>query len=1606
MAPTMELEKKLCSICAELLKLDSIGINENFFDIGGNSLLALELKKRLDQEPDIQVSVTDLFTYPTIHALVNHLTNSPSVNGAEEAENTSGKPIQDNSSVAIIGMAGTFTGADNLEQYWQNILDGVESMSRYSDEELQNFVDKSLLSHPNYIKTGPMLSDMDTFDAEFFDIPAWEAEILDPQQRKLLEHSYSALEDAGYGDRSHAMAVGVYVSCAESSYLFDHLLHAPEKLQELPPKALMMANGKDYAATRISYKLNLTGPSVNVNTACSSSLVAIHHACQAIKRGECELAISGGAGIAQTSPKGYLFQSGSILSNDGSCRVFDADSSGTRFGSGVAMIVLKDLEAAKRDGDVIRAVVKGSAINNDGNDKVGYTAPSVAGQSKVIKAALQNANCEADSISYIEAHGTGTRLGDPIEIAGLRKVFESNQKEHQCYLGSVKPNIGHCDTAAGVAGVIKTVYAIKQRTIPPMLNFNELNPEINLSGSGLVINDKSLPWECDDFVRRAGISSFGIGGTNAHMIVEEYVNKDKVQVSQNLESPDKQLVPFSARSSKALVELMEQMVNASSLDTANLPDVARTLQFGRQQLSVRKGFVADSVADLRVKIGQFLQKSPELTNKASGKSVTMVFPGQGAQHLEMGHALYQNSSLYKANVDECLELLKGKTDTIATLKAILVPDAETSIDAETLSKTELAQPSLFIMEYALAKQILALGIKPSTLIGHSLGEYVAACLAGVFSLQDALQIITKRAQLMQSAQPGKMLHVSCSKSIAVELSNEFDLDLAAENSPEDMVLSGSVEAIQCCLDALQKRAVSCRLLNTSHAFHSKSMEPVFEEFAAVFNGIQLQDPKLPVVSNLTGQFVESGIMNNAEYWCNHLRRSVQFSSGVGSIVDSLKVSCSDGLFLQVGPGKTLTSLLAKHTRGLGHKLLNLQTHAESDVEQYDFFLQQIAELWRHCPTINWQGISTDESYSKVALPTYPFQKKRYWIEAFNPNINTHEAMNKLRKMGDPSQWLYRTKWQRDMSASEVLNTGGYWLCVGSTPLNERVQKAISAEKYAHIPLIDSLQSESDCLDVIHSIDDKLNQMQLSGENFLDLVFQVPAVKVLDGTRDNITPLDANLGDEMPARLSNFTLLMHLISLLEQRKVACRLRVVLQEAFSVTGQESLSFDGNMINSMLLVASQETSSLNYKVIDIDDFNASLMDSLETYSASIVSDLVGSINSKLVVYRHCHRWSKGVEQVPTAAIQQQKIKEGGTYLITGGLGQIGMSLCQHLIKQYNINIGLLSRGEVQAAYLEEQLGVGFWDVKKNFYNVNGSKVMTLQADVSNVDLMERAFTEMETVFGSINGVLHAAGNAEPSIHAFAELKWQNCKDLYAAKIRGCQVLDSLIQSRGSIDFVYLMSSISNTLGGLGYGFYAAANGYLDAFAEHKQNHLDSRWQSVAWDGWSFKKNSQKNEKGAAQFHLTSLEGCQVFDEILKTHNYGTVLVSTGPLQLRIDKWAGLTDLESTVDEFYERPVLSLEFQAAYDETTNIVVSIWQKLLKINGIGVDDNFFELGGDSLLLIKVKNRVDESFDIDIPIEVLFSNESIRQLASAIDNCLVDKDIFFDLTEEPSMFEEI
>ncbi len=970
--PSTPLQKKLAELWCVLLDIDRVGIDDNFFDLGGNSLLALQMIARLKTELDRDLSVVALYQHPTIRGIEHIMEGKSEETFYEKAQKllakessvrTIIKSVEDG--IAIIGMAGRFPGASNVEELWKLLSEGREGIRFFSKDELDPSIPEDVKNDPFYVPARGIVENADGFDAAFFGMNPKMAEMMDPQHRILLETAWEALEHAGYDPSRYKGMIGVFAGTGNNTYYLNNVLPDREAVERAGSFLVMTANEKDYIATRIAHELNLTGPALSIHTACSTSLVAVAVAFEYLLTNKCDMALAGSASVTSPIHSGHLYNEGGMFSSDGHTRPFDARATGTVFSDGCAMVVMKRYRDAVRDGDTIHAVIRGAALNNDGSVKASFTAPSVEGQAMVIAMAQAQAGISADTISYVEAHGTATPLGDPIEVEALTLTFRGATSRKQfCALGSVKSNLGHLTAAAGVAGLIKTVLALKHKKIPPTLHFEKPNPAIDFDNSPFYVNTQLIDWETDGQPRRAGISSFGVGGTNVHVIVEEAPASSPSSMARN-----RHLLLVSARTNNALEAATGRLSDyLAAHPEINLADAAFTLQTGRKHFNHRRFIVSDKpLFEITPK-----NSSMRLLQTSAG-GVVFMFPGQGSQYVGMGSTFYRDEIVYRQAVDQCAEYFQKYLGY--DIRKILFPDDSFYSQAESkINETVNTQPCLFTTGYALAELWKSWGIQPSAFIGHSIGEYTAACLAGIMTLEEACFLVAHRGMMMQSLPAGTMLSVRASAEQLTDYLNE-KISIAAINGKQLCVLSGETDSIEQVQTVLEKNGIACKRLVTSHAFHSPMMKPIIKPFHEKVKCVNLKEPRVPVLSTVTADWMEPQQATNPAYWSEQIRNPVRFAEGIRTIWQTHPAY----LMLELGPRQTATIMARQMSndpeRQIAIPSLGDTPHNETE---WETILAAIGHLWLHGIEIQWENFYALEKRKRIPLPSYPFERKRYW----------------------------------------------------------------------------------------------------------------------------------------------------------------------------------------------------------------------------------------------------------------------------------------------------------------------------------------------------------------------------------------------------------------------------------------------------------------------------------------------------------------------------------------------------------------------------------------------------------------------------------------------------
>jgi phthiocerol/phenolphthiocerol synthesis type-I polyketide synthase E len=1491
--------------------------------------------------------------------------------------------------IAVIGMSGRFPKAHDLRQLWRNLRDGVEAVTFFSDEELLAAgIPAERLRDTRYVKAGSVLEGVDGFDAGFFGYSAREAEIMDPQQRLFLEHAWEALEGAGYTPETYDGLIGVYAGVAWNTYLLSNLTTHRELFDGGGAFQVFITNDKDFMPTKVSYKLNLKGPSVVVQTSCSTSLVAVHMACLSLLSYECDMALAGGVTVKVPQIEGYYALDGGLASPDGHCRSFDARAAGTIFGSGVGVVTLKRLADALADGDHIHAVIKGSAINNDGSLKVSYTAPSVEGQAEVIASAQAIAGVEPETIGYVEAHGTGTSLGDPIEVTALTKVFrESTERKGYCALGSIKSNLGHLDAAAGIAGFIKAVLALENRQLPPSLNFETPNPVIDFAASPFFVNTELRDWEAGETPRRAGVSSFGVGGTNAHVILEEAPATEAPAASRPW-----QLLVLSARSGEALDQASENLLAwLREAEDDRLADAAFTLRAGRAVFRHRRAVVCrdrvDAIAALESRDPARVLTFSDAEDQRE-RPVVFLFPGQGAQHLDMARGLYESEAVFREEMDRCAELLRPHLGR--DLRRVLWPlsDGERDAAERELTSTALAQPALFAVEYSLARLWMSWGVRPQTLLGHSVGEWVAACLAGVLRLEDALRLVAVRGRLMDALPAGAMLGVPLAEEELAPLLPE-GVSIAAVNEPARSVASGPEAAIAELERLLSERGVTTRRLHTSHAFHSAMMDPAVEPFAAEIRKVALNAPEIPFISNLTGTWITAAQATDPAYWAGHLRQPVRFAAGVAELLGDPR-----RILLEVGPGRTLTTLAGRHPEKTEQVAVASLGHPQDGTEDQAALLSALGRLWLAGLRLDWAGFHGDERRTRVPLPTYPFERQRYWIEPRELALLSAELPAAVvGKRPDVADWFWVPSWKPALLTAPAIpaeERPHRWLVLaapdgpgaglarrlaregrevitvepsgttGFRRLGERAFAVAPGDPGAWEGLLAELWAQEKLPEaVVHA---------------WDLAAAGPEV-------DDAAGLEA-------AQERGFYPLLDLARAMGKLSWTPReLTVVSSGLFALHAGEAVRPERATVLGLCKVLPQETSGLACRVIDaaLPTASRALDRLLDALAAEIEA---GPAAGERIAWRGMQRWVPVREAVRLEAPETlvegpspRPFRERGVYLLTGGLAGNGHALARYLARTAHARLVLL-----------EEPDTGVDPARVRALEELGAEVLVVPCAPGDETAAREAVARAEERFGAVHGLIHAAGTqGERTFRLIRELDRESCGWHFRPKAHAVYALEKALAGR-DLDLCILLSSLATELGGVAYAAYTAANCFLDAFAQDRARHGGLPWRSLGWDVWEFE--GETDQITAVRDDLAGLamsprEGEEAFRRAAAVPGLDRLLVSTVDLTVRIEQSGRRMGVlreraqAAAPASRHARPNLATPYAAPETDLERRIAEVWKRTLGFEDIGAHDNFFELGGDSFVAVQVVSRLQDELGIELPVAKLYQGLTIRALAALL-----------------------
>ncbi|HEX2092532.1 MAG TPA: beta-ketoacyl synthase N-terminal-like domain-containing protein [Longimicrobiaceae bacterium] len=1497
--------------------------------------------------------------------------------------------------VAVIGMAGRFPGAADVERFWENLRAGVHSITFFDAKEGE--------TDPVHVRAAGVLEGIDRFDAAFFGFSPRDAEMLDPQQRLFLETAWEALENAGHVPGSEREAVAVYAGSSRSDYLALHLLTRPDVVASTGHFALDLLNEPTFLPSRAAYKLDLRGPALNVQTACSSGLVAVHLACQALAAGECDLAVAGGVKLG--FKRGHRYTPGGVMSPDGYCRAFDARAAGTVGGSGIGVVVLRRLADALADGDPVRAVILGSAINNDGAQKVGFTAPSVEGQAEVVEEALAMAGVDPETVGYVEAHGSGTELGDPVEVAALTRAFGDVRRKGYCALGSVKTNVGHLDTAAGVAGFVKVVLALEHGEVPPTLHFTEPNPRIDFAGSPFFVNTELLPWPGDGALpRRAGVSSLGIGGTNVHVVLEEAPPRLPSAPARAWH-----LLPLSARTPAALEAATDRLAaHLRAHPEQELADVAWTLQTGRKAFAHRRTLVARDgegaarALEQRAPGQLFDAEAPE-----GGQPVAFIFPGLGSHYPGMGKGLYESEPLFRETVDRCAGILRPYLGM--DLREALYPaddpapaaDVPGGLDLRAmlgragrddemglLESTRLAQPALFVTEYALARLWMSWGVRPEAMIGHSLGEYVAATVAGVWSLEDALMLVAERARLIEETPPGGMMGLPFPGEKAAPYLRD-GIAIGAHNAGVSVV-SGPREAVDALQAEMTASGVSVRRLPARHAYHSPMMAPVAERLAELLRRVRLSPPKIPFASNVTGGWIRPEEATDPGYWTRHLVQTVLFSEGVETIA-------RDGfrLLLEVGPGNAVGGL-ALQADCWGDTPASLVVALRHRFERHPddaYLLDAAGRLWAAGASVDWEAVHAHERLRRVALPTYPFERERYWVEPGSAAVPAGRGGEAVERRSGPAAWMYLPVWRRAPLPTRAPAEPAEWLVLADG-LGIGGRLAGRLESLGHTVAVAEAGEG-----FARSGDRGYTVRPGSAEDLAALRDALQGAGVRPRQVIVLWGIDPE-GGEGPeafarAHARGYATVAALAATFAREADGgpFRLLVATEGVRDVAGGEGVRPERATVLGPCLALSQELAHVVCRTVDVRPGAPGDERLVEQLLAEAAADAADTA----VALRGPRRWVLGYEAAPPGA-GAASFRPGGAYLVSGGMPAGTGVLAEHLAGvgarlAVMVHPSFPVREAWDAVLASPGGGGAAGQTIRGIIaaEARGCAPLLLRADPGDPAAVRGAVAAAVEAFGVLHGVVHAVQGVGADSAPLAEARSAAAGLELARLTRELAALEEATAGL-PLDFLLLQNSIFSVFGGSGLAAATAAFVLGDAWAERCVAR-GRRWTSVSWDRWEEEGSSAALSAGA----IPRGDGVRVFETLAALAGEPRVVVSPQDLHARLERFrtprrAGSAPAEGgralPQEGLHARPRLANEYLEPTGEAEELLAGIFRELLGIREIGTHDSFFELGGHSLLGLQVLARVRETFQVDLPLRAIFEAPTVAGLAALVDEAIL------------------
>ncbi len=1493
--------------------------------------------------------------------------------------------------IAIIGMSCRFPGANNINEFWDILINGKECITFFSDEEIKQYIDDpEVLQNPNFVKVKPVLDDFDKFDYRFFDYSPGEAKLVDPQSRLMLQCAWETFENAGYDPERFIGKVGVFAGCYPLGYYMDNVFSNFKNQYER--NDAYTRNFTDYLSTIIAYKLNLSGPAVSSQSFCSTSMINLHFAIQSIKNGDCDMALAGAVNL-HASQVGFIYQDGGVESKDGHCRVFTKDAKGTVFGDGYGIVLLKNAQQAVHDKDHIYAVIKSTSLNNDGSDKLSYYSPNIKAQQELIETAIKRSGVPAESISYVEAHGTATEIGDRIEITALKDAFQSfTEKKQFCGLGSVKSNIGHMGIASGMAGLIKTSLCLKNKKIPATLWCETPNPKLRFEKSPFYVNNKLQYWEADEFPRRAGVSSFGFGGTNGHAVLEE---APEVTPSVNNARFPYYLFQFSAVTNSALDQIQHNIRECIQGNPEHpVENIVYTLSVGRKQLNHRRILVCKN--DNHLHSSMVDQKriqgvvNPEEIEDAQ---TVFMFPGQGAQYLNMGKELYFNQPFFKEQVDACNSLIQ-KHAGFNLLDIIFNEKNDPESNSYQLKQTHITQPAIFTISYALAKLWMKWGIMPHALIGHSVGEYVAACISGILTLEEALFIVTKRGKLLQSLSGGDMLAIPLQlKELEKYLDNK--VSVAAINTPSLIIVSGEKESVQSLKNRLENNGHTCQFLHTSHAFHSYMMDPVLDDFKALFSKVELKNPLIPVLSTVTCEWLDEEEARNPDYWVRNLRESVNFSGGISK----LNGASQKTFFLEVGPGQTLSALTRLHLkREPSHEVISSFPHVKDQSSEYETLLKALGSYWVKGGKVDWENFYSEHVLCRIPLPTYPFEKSKVWMKPA-------KRQNMQITVKNREDWFYIPSWKRcGMDNSPANHQDKIFLAfTANNDFSNRlvnVLKGIGNLIEVHTGEAYSVGSSNK---IIIRKDEKGDYEKLF--RYLEENNAVPdtIIHLWNTGGSNSASVRSRVNDAYENAFFSLLYIAQSIGNLSTEKE------ITLDVLSNNSQQIVGNDCLFPEYSLLTGPVKTIPVEYPTIFCRNIDVSLSTDIHSSGYpvhAVINEVVSNTKNQFVAFRGKHKW---VQVYENQKIENQNklsiLKQKGTYLITGGVGGIGLVFGRYLIENYQANVILTSRTAFPPRnewenYIrknkEDKLSKRIREIT-DIEKSTGSKIEVVQMDVADTDQVKDTMTKIIETYFDVKGVIHMAGNPGGGIIQSKEKDF--VYKVFHPKIQG---LLNIMEATKDIklEFIVLGSSMGSVVNMGGQVDYCSANAFLDSMANYYAEHSGPRLISVNWPMWgqtgmgvetNVPEAMRKKREKELKEGLTNKEGAEVFDRILNSGFTQVIVSKKEDINMMISQALNNeTESEDEEKELAPRPEISSNYEKPENEIQKKIVDIWAKLIGIEDIGINDDFNELGGHSLMAAEVLKNLKEEFPkVELKMDFFRKSHTVKLIANYVEQVYND-----------------